>query len=602
MRFSDNFLETLKNSIPIEDVIGEYVRLTRKGQNYVGLCPFHSEKTPSFSVSPTKQIFHCFGCGVGGNVFTFLQKISNLTFPESVEMLAQKAHINLPTDTKTYSKEDTLKLNIFKVNEKTAYIYHYYLNNTSNPGQLYLQSRNINQETIDKFNLGYAPNEWDKLYKNLLNNNFSTKIMTQAGLIRKSKNDNYIDAFRYRLMIPIFDISNHVMGFGGRTLSTDSKIPKYINSQETPVYHKSQLLFGLNLSKNFIREFDEAIIFEGYFDVIMAFQSNIKNVVAPLGTAFTAEQIKLLGRYSKNVIIVFDPDTAGEKATWRGIELLLQADFKISILRLPFQLDPFDYINKYGEQAFKKLKKSAPDVFTYMVNFLKTKFNLGTIYGKIKLLSYIFKYVKVIQNNVEKELVFSLLSDELKVPQESIKLEFQKYTKDKKQFTNIEKSITTPLSPTKSKLMTKREIEFLYLLILTEQNKETIFANLQPDDFSDPLTAQIYSHLVSLYNKNQSFSNYMNSTSQEIQSALSRVAMSPPFDNLKKNDDNTLQLLRDYYIKLIILKKNKLIQYLRKKIAEMEINQDVEKIQEVQEDLSKEIQERNNLKNALKRY
>jgi DNA primase len=613
MRIPDDIIEKIRSSVSIEDIIGEFVPLKRRGRNFVGLCPFHSEKTPSFNVNPDRQIFHCFGCGAGGNVFTFLSRINNQTFPESVKFLAERLNIAIPQQGGPTDEFEVEREAIYKVNEKAAYVFNYYLQHREEGRQHreYLKSRNISEETIVKFQLGAAPDFWDKLVSELKNLKFSDEIMEKAGLVRRRQTgDGVYDAFRNRLMIPIYDVSNHIIAFGGRILPAAKDVPapeydapKYLNSPETLVFHKSDTLFGLNLSRNFIREEDEAVLVEGYFDVMMLYQKGVRNVVAPLGTAFTQGHITILRRYSRNITLVFDPDTAGENATWRTIEMLLSHEFHIKILRLPFDMDPFDYLNNHSEESFRKLKEEAPDVFTYMVRFLRDKFDPNSMMGKLKMLSYIFKYMVRIVSPVELDLVYSLLAQDLSVSVESLKFEFERFKKDRRNFIP-EKAVPATAVPAAPKPLTKdffrrkMELEFLVLLLLQNSRIPEAQGLFTPDDFSDPLARSMYEKILALHAESPGFTvddffNRINDT--DMNSAVTEIMFSERFRNPAKIPDKERaradevfreELYVDYRDKLHIKKMDTLRQVLKERYKEAETSGDLPAMQEYQKALS----------------
>ncbi len=362
-------IDEIRDRIDIVHLISEYVALKKTGRNFIGLCPFHREKTPSFSVRPDKQIFYCFGCGVGGNIFSFLMNINGMTFPEAVRYLAGKTGIVLP-DTPYHprsSEQTTEKEQVFQTNKKAA---HWFAQNlaaeTAKPVLNYLKGRGMSHDVIESFRLGYAPNGWNGLKNYFEREKTSAEWVEKAGLIIRGKEGTYYDRFRGRLMVPIEDTEGRVIAFGGRVL--DQGEPKYLNSPESPVYIKGRHLYGLHKSKEFIRKEGHAILVEGYFDFLSLWRAGIHPVVASLGTALTKEQVDLLRRYTQKVFITFDSDTAGQKALVRSLELFLAADIDAWAVTLPPGHDPDSLVRTYGKEGFEAAIASAHPVETYYLD------------------------------------------------------------------------------------------------------------------------------------------------------------------------------------------------------------------------------------------
>ena len=356
----------------IVSVVNEYVPLKRKGSNYQGLCPFHNEKTPSFSVSPGKQIFHCFGCGKGGNVFRFIMDIEGVSFLEAVERLAKRANVTLPEKEMTAAQRAKLeqRKRYLKINNFAARYYQKILLETEagRPYREYLQKRQIDEEIIQKFQLGATPSGWDNLYQNLKKRGVTTQEMLDLGLISASRREGqYIDRFRNRLMFPIGNEKGEIIAFGGRIIDKDSSPQKYLNSPDTPLFHKSRNLYGLHLARNSIRNQDMAIIVEGYMDVISCHQHGITNAVAPLGTAFTPEQGRLLMRSTYQIGISFDGDAAGIKATMRCLDILSDLGATARVIQIPDQADPDEFLKKYGKEAFLQLIEDSQELVMYKI-------------------------------------------------------------------------------------------------------------------------------------------------------------------------------------------------------------------------------------------
>lgn len=424
----EEIIEEIRRSSNIVDVISEYVLLTRKGQNYFGLCPFHGEKTPSFSVSPDKQIFYCFGCGAGGNVFSFVMQRENLTFPEAVHLLADKIGVKIPdTADDEWNKEKEVKNRFFEINSLAKDFYQYVLNKMK-VGQVareYLKKRGLNQEVVEEFQLGYAPDSWDALKNFLTKKNYQENELNEIGLVLP-RNDQrgFYDRFRHRLMFPIWDVKGNIIGFGGRILGNGE--PKYLNSPESTLYNKRANLYAIHLAVKSIRELDQVILVEGYLDVITAHQFGIKNTVASLGTALTKEQIKLLMRYTHNVVLAYDADAAGVNATSRGIELLHSQGCKVKILTIPDGKDPDEFIRNKGQQAFKKLIKEALPLVQYKLEQAISKYSLEIPENKAKIVEELAPFLLSINSEVEKEIYLKMVAKALNLQVKTIVAEIRK--------------------------------------------------------------------------------------------------------------------------------------------------------------------------------
>lgn len=467
VRYSEELIEEIKNSNDIVDVISQYVNLKRSGRNFFGLCPFHKEKSPSFSVSPDKQIFHCFGCGAGGNVIHFISKIENADFKEAIGILANRAGIELPTlNNYEDNKTALLKSKVYEINQIAAEFYHQNLYKpTSKIGQEYIKKRKLDNRTLKSFLIGYSGN-FDELYRILKQKGFTEEEILASSLVNKTDDGKYIDRFRKRVMFPIQDTRNKVIAFGGRV--TDDSKPKYINSPENIVYSKGRHLFGLNVAKR--GELKNIIIVEGYMDAISLYQRGITNVVASLGTALTEAQGRLLRRYSERVTIGYDSDGAGQAATLRGLEILQNIGCDVRILQISGAKDPDEYVIKYGPERFLKCVEQAISLVEFKVKMLKQSLNLDNINDKIKFLNQVAKILSNVTNSIERELYVEKIANEYNVSKEAIygevnKLIYAKNTGEK----ILEKPIVKKeIKKEKQEIdssTTKRENLIIYLLI-----------------------------------------------------------------------------------------------------------------------------------------
>jgi DNA primase len=421
----EEFIDDLRNRVNIVDFIRDFIPLKRQGQNYVGLCPFHAEKTPSFVVSPHKQIFHCFGCGKGGNVYTFLMERGGLTFPEAVTHLANHCGISVPQTALSPEKvrQDSLRKKYYHINEMAAGFFQKMLYEAKGKEAVaYLKQRGLDEQICKKFLLGYAPNSWDELSCFLLE-----KELIILGLAVQGQRGNVIDRFRNRLIFPITSPNGKIIGFGGRVL--DDSLPKYLNSPETPLFSKGRQLYGLNQARGFIRNREEAILMEGYMDVIAAHQYGVTQAVGTLGTALTENQGRLLMRYTYNAVICFDADLAGQEATMRGLDILQQLGLKVSVMIMPEGQDPDEVIRKQGQAKFNKLITQAYPLFEYNLLKLMEKYNQDTISGKIQIIQELVPTLYKTQSPVKRQGYIQMLAERLSFSENAIYAEIRKYQK-----------------------------------------------------------------------------------------------------------------------------------------------------------------------------
>lgn len=419
MALSDSFLQELKMKTDIEDVISTYVTLKRRGATLVGLCPFHNEKTPSFTVYPATQSFYCFGCGAGGDAITFLKKIENLDYLDAVKTLAQRAGLQMPQE----GFDDSLskrRRRILEMNREAARFYHsVLLSPEGKVGYDYYIGRALSAATINHFGLGFAPNQWDALLKHMRAKGYQPAELVDAGLARKGQK-GYYDNFRNRVMTPIIDVRGNVIAFGGRVLD-DSK-PKYINTGDTLVYKKTNELFALNFAKD--SKEDTLILCEGYMDVIAMHQAGFTNAVAGCGTALTTEQVRLISRYAKEVILTYDADEAGQKALQKAMTLFDQTDVKVRIPALVGGKDPDEIIRTYGRDKFKGMLEGASNETEFRLLALRRQYNLATTQGKIDFIGGALQILATLPP-VEQDLYVSRLSEELGVERQNMKVQLQ---------------------------------------------------------------------------------------------------------------------------------------------------------------------------------
>lgn len=468
-RYNDEILDEIRSRNDIVSTISQYMTLKRKGRNYFGLCPFHNEKSPSFSVSPDKQIFHCFGCGVGGDVINFVKKIENIGFLDSVRLLAEKSGIQLPNDISKAEEENIkLKNRVYKINELAAKFYHENLYKpTSKIAQDYIKKRKLNNATLKSFLMGYASNSSNELLRFLKEQGFTEEELLASCLIGKSDR-GYYDKFRNRLMIPIRDERGRFIAFGGRVLD-DSK-PKYINSPENIVYSKGRNLFGLNVAREGVHgPLKRLLIVEGYMDAISLYQRGITNVVASLGTALTDSQGRLLRRNTEQVILGYDADGAGQQAIIRGMEILKSMDIDIRILQISGAKDPDEYVLKFGPEKMLKAMDEAISAIEFKIKVLRANLDLNNVNDKVKFLTKIAKILSNVDNNIEREVYIDRISKVYEISKNAIVSEVDKLLyRSLAGVTKFEKSNIVLKDTQDSKIdvaTRKREGMVVYLLV-----------------------------------------------------------------------------------------------------------------------------------------
>ena len=428
MQISEDFLNELRARCDIENIISQYVVLKKHGKSLKGLCPFHSEKTPSFNVSSDKQLFYCFGCGAGGDVITFIMKAENLSYPEAVAFLAERVGLQVP-EKEVDDGAMRLKNRILEINRETARFFHAALKSPQGAQALsYIKDRGLTDKTITRFGIGYAPDSWDSLIKHLRKKGYTDAEMSAASVATRTQKGNFIDFFRNRLMFPIIDVRGNVIAFGGRRLGAEDKGPKYINSPETAVFVKNRNLYALNYAKSsqFTEELAKAgkdrffILCEGYMDVIALHQAGFDNAVAPLGTALTDNQVRIMSKYVSSVIIATDSDEAGRKAAKRAFSLIDSAGLSTKILKIQGAKDPDEYIKKYGSVRFSQLLTQSVSAAENEFDAILGKHDTDTDTGKIQALKEACEVISGISNPVERDVYISRISSKLSVSKEAV--------------------------------------------------------------------------------------------------------------------------------------------------------------------------------------
>lgn len=487
-------LEEIQIRSDIVEVISHYIPLKRAGANFKALCPFHNERTPSFIVSPSKQIFHCFGCGEGGNVFGFVMKYEHLTFVDAVKLLADKAGVVIPEQKEKIGTDKAKGL--WEVNKFACGLFNKWLCNpdVGKPAYTYLKKRGIKDEIINKFKLGYAPGG-NELLKEVKKAGISTDLLKQAGLV-VAGNSGPQDMFRNRLIFPIFNATGNVAGFSGRVL--DDKLPKYINTPETQIFHKGKVLYGLDISKSEIMKQRQVIICEGYFDFMRLYQEGIRYAVASQGTAFTEDQVHLLRRYTEEIVVSFDSDIAGKKAALAGLEMFLKEGLQVRVITLPKPHDPDSFIREKGIDLFRKLITEAKGILEVKFTRLCKEYSTNSIDGKLKVISQLLPDIAKIKNDIWKRQFMKKIASALSVPEDSLWIELKRLRKPS--WRQAEKTIPS-LVTRKAFGMTEEFIGERYLVqLLSDDNPlpDVVRENLNLDELQSVKYRQILELLMKL--------------------------------------------------------------------------------------------------------
>lgn len=533
VQYSNELKEEIRAANDIVDVISQYVTLKRSGRNYFGICPFHREKSPSFSVSPDRQYFHCFGCHKGGDVFTFISEIEKLSFKETIEFLAERGHVTLPIEQdEGFNEKQYLKDRMYKVNLETTLFFHERLYQPlAKIAQNYVKERKLDNNTLKAFKIGYS-GEYNELYKHLKSKGFKDNEILATGLVNKNDRGEFIDRFRKRLMFPIMSVNGKVVAFGGRRLDNNEKSAKYINSNENLVYSKKQHLFALNLAKQ--TNSKQIILVEGYMDAISLYQRGIQNVVASLGTALTEEQGRLLRKYSEQVLMSYDSDGAGQEAIMRGLEILGTQGCDARVIQMEGAKDPDEYIIKYGSERFNLLAKNAISLVEFKVKMLKSNYNLENATDKVRFLKEITEILSQVENKIEQEIYIDKISKQYVISKEAIYAEVNKqaYKNQSSKDNNILNRPVHKEVKVKeeiSEAIIKRENMILYLLINHyEESVVDITSNILKEDFKLEVNQKIFEAITNSKEKSkerilQVLSNIEDS---DLQSQISEIMLS----------------------------------------------------------------------------
>jgi DNA primase len=496
MRYPQTFIDDLKRQADIVRVIQDYVQLKKKGANWMACCPFHKEKTPSFSVSPTKEIFYCFGCHKGGSVFNFVMEIERVAFPEAIKIVADKIGMPLPKlvddsrfEARRQESDDVVQLNSWALDWWQKQL------ESSAEGRIardYLQQRELTDETRETFKLGYAPDSWDALSSYLRQKGATQQQIDRSGLVAKKEgSDHTYDRFRGRLMFPVFDHQGRPIAFGGRTLKNEDA--KYINSPETSAYVKGRNLFGLNLTRDEIRRQGFAILVEGFLDLIVPYQSGVKNIVASLGTALTQDQVKLLSRFARKVVVNYDGDRAGVQAAKKSIEILLAEDLEVKVLVLPDNADPDEYIRKFGVTEYQRRRAQAqPHIQFVIENALRGR-NLHRPAEKAEAVEEVLPYIRAVNSSVQKREYFDMAMDALRITDPALRRELWISLRSR-----MIQRAPSVARLTQQRQATAAEQRLLGLLFADENLRRKVLPMLREEDYEDLPTATLFEALIEL--------------------------------------------------------------------------------------------------------
>ena len=553
--FDQRFLDELIARSDIVDVVSGYVALQRKGGNLFGLCPFHNEKTPSFSVSPDKQIYHCFGCKKGGGVINFIMEIENLTFPEAVRFLAKRANLPVPEDDGPQDGADRLRRRVLELNRDAALWYYDLLCSPEGAAvQAYLDRRQIRKSIAVRFGMGASPDRWDGLLTAMTRRGYTKEELLAAGLVVNGRNGRLYDKFRNRLMLPVIDTRGDVVGFGSRVI--DNSEPKYMNTTETITYSKRRILYGLNLAKKTKRP--NIILCEGNLDVVTLHQAGFDNAVASMGTALTVEQTRLLSRFTKELVLCYDNDNAGQLATQRALELLNNSEFSVKVLKLPNRMvdgkptkqDADDFIKNYGPAAFENLLSGSENGVEFRMTQIASRYDLTSDEGRIGYAGEMAEELCRLENAVERDVYTNRAAQTAGLSPEAMKLEVQRAFKrraarDRKARERQELNLTRSLQPADrairyDDLRSAMAEEGVIRLLMQDDSLFPDQPPLREDEFSSPLLGRIYGELWRCRGSGSSMAALSASLTPEEMSHLTTLLQKP------ESTANAPQALADY--------------------------------------------------------
>lgn len=548
MRFPQTFIEDLKRQADIVRIVQDFVTLKKAGANWVGRCPFHKETKPSFSVNPSKEIFYCFGCQKGGSVFTFVMEIERVTFPEAIKIVAEKSGVALPKmeDDGRFEAHKRESDQVIELNQwALAWWQDQLQGKSARSVREYLKQRGITEETSWTFKLGFAPDSWEALSTHLRQKGATQEQLDKSGLVVKKDEGGSYDRFRGRLIFPVFDAQGKPIAFGGRTLDPDGE-PKYLNSPETPAYTKGRHLYGLHLTRDEIRRHGFAILVEGYLDLIVPYQFGIRNVVASLGTALTPEQVKLIGRFARKVVVNYDGDRAGVQAAKRAIETILAEDIEVKVLVLPDNADPDDFIRKNGVTEYQQRRGAAQPHIQFVIDQAVRDRNLQNPADKAAAVEETLPFVRAVRNRLQKREYFDIAMDSLRVQKDQRRELLQQVRGGASpDALAVQKVITRQVQPTVA------EEKLLGLLVQSDELRNIVLPRLEPTDYEALATSAIFRAIAALgkEDKEISFDSLSEATADNSMAAefLPRLMMNEPaesFDESLADANSCLNALR----------------------------------------------------------
>jgi DNA primase len=496
--YSEDVIRRVRDSINVYDLISGYVALKKTGKNWLGLCPFHSEKTPSFNVNTEKQIFHCFGCGVGGDVFKFVELQEGLNFPEAIKTLAARSGITLPQDTRDLRQdkrsEDEKKTLLKIVAEATEFFKKELAGPAGSTAREYLRKRGVSDAIIREFALGYVRPEWDGLLKHLKHLNYTPSQMERAGLVvKRSEGEGYYDRFRGRIIFPIRDMTGQVIAFGGRVM--DDSLPKYLNSSETALYSKSNVLYGLDMAKDHGRKQGYFIIVEGYLDAIACHQYGIRNAVATLGTALTDGHLRLMRRFADKLVLIFDPDPAGVKASLRGFDLFVSSSMKVNVVSLPGGDDPDTFLQKQGQEAFAARLRESSKFMDFVIEQVVKSSPSRSIDEKRDKAEEMLSYISRLPSGIERDHYLKKTAEILDLDETVLRQEMPKQTM-KLPFAPA--GGTAPAAPAAGRRRPRAEEILIHLMLKDEEIGRGLKDRIEPRDFTDPLFQRVVERIFKM--------------------------------------------------------------------------------------------------------
>jgi DNA primase len=574
MRYPQTFIDDLKRQADIVRVVQDYVQLKKKGANWMACCPFHKEKTPSFSVSPAKEIFYCFGCHKGGSVFTFVMEMERVSFPEAIKLVAEKSGVPLPKliddsrfEARRQESDQVIELNKWALEWWAQQL------ESSPEGRIareYLKLREITEETRKTFRLGYAPDSWDALSTYLRQKGATQEQIEKSGLVVKKEEGGSYDRFRGRLIVPVMDIQGKPIAFGGRTLKDEDA--KYINSPETAAYVKGRNLFGLNLTRDEIRRSEFAILVEGFLDLIVPYQFGVKNVVASLGTALTSDQVKLLSRFARKVVVNYDGDPAGVQAAKKAIEILLTEDIEVKVLVLPDNSDPDEFIRKFGAQEYQRQRGESQTHIQFVIDQAVSDRKLSNPADKEAAIEEVLPYIRAVSSRLQKREYFDIAMDSLRIGDAMVRRELWQSIRigDTRRAQIVRRTQVKP---------TVAEKRLLELVLTDEKLRHDIFSRLEAEDYQGLATAPIFRALMAA-DRDDATPDYdylVNSMAGEPIAELLPSLLMSEFESSEEPGDEARQLSAERCLEALrLMKVDRRISDLTSEIAAAERNGETE--------------------------